>query len=296
MVIILWIAALVFIVVEALLIYAVWRYRAKPSEPDTLPRQIHGNTPIEIAWTIAPAIVLAIVFVMTIRTMGVVAAPPPATAAGEPLLIKVIGHQWWWEVQYPELGIVTASDIHDPVGRPVQFELTSGDVIHSFWVPELQGKTDVIPGRTNNSHFTVDQPGEYLGMCAEFCGAQHARMRFKVIAESPEEFETWVANQQSPPAEPATPLAQQGQQAFMTNACIGCHTIDGTAAQGKTGPNLTHFGSRDTIAAGTLSNTPENLARWLRNPQEVKPGALMPNLNLSETTIDQLVAYLESLQ
>lgn len=291
MIVILGIAAAVFVVVEALLLYSVWRYRERPGDDGALPTQTHGNTAIEIAWTIAPALVLAIVFVSTVRTMGVVASAPEGD-----LYVKVIAHQWWWEIQYPELGIVTASDLHVPVGQPVQVELTSADVIHSFWVPELAGKTDNIPGRTTHTWFSVDRAGGYLGLCAEFCGAQHANMRFRVIAESPEEFEAWVKNQQAPAARPTTALAQQGKQAFLSNACVGCHTIAGTTAQGKVGPDLTHVGSRRTIAAGVLPSTPENLARWVRNPQEVKPGTLMPDLNLSETTIDALVAYLESLK
>lgn len=291
MIVILWIAAAVFIVVEALLIYAVWRYRQRPGDGDELPKQIHGNTPIEIAWTTAPALVLVVVFVFTVRTMGAVATAPPTD-----LYVRVIGHQWWWEIQYPELGIVTAGDLHVPVGKPVQFELTSADVIHSFWVPELVGKTDTIPGRINNSWFQADRVGRYLGLCTEFCGTQHAQMRFRVIAQTPEEFEAWVRSQQAPAAEPTTQLAQQGQQVFITSACVGCHTIEGTPAQGKAGPDLTHFGSRTMIAGGALANTPENLADWLRNPQAAKPGNLMPNLNLSETAIDQLVAYLDSLK
>ncbi|HBY96886.1 MAG: cytochrome c oxidase subunit II [Ardenticatenaceae bacterium] len=291
MVVILWIAAAVFVVVEGLLIYSVWRYRVRPGEAGPLPKQIHGNTPIEIAWTTAPALVLVVVFVFTVRSMGAVASAPPTD-----LYVKVIGHQWWWEFQYPDLGIVTAGDLHVPVGKPVQFEITSGDVIHSFWSPELFGKTDAIPGRLNHSWVKVDRPGMFLGLCAEFCGTQHAQMRFRVIADSPEDFQTWVQNQQQPAAEPTTQLAQQGKQVFLSNACIGCHTIAGTPAQGKVGPDLTHFGSRTLIAAGALFNAPEDLTRWLRNPQEVKPGTLMPNLNLSETTIDQLVAYLESLK
>lgn len=290
-IVILWIAAAVFVVVEALLIYSVWRYRQRPGDEGTLPRQIHGNTPIEIAWTTAPALVLVIVFVFTVRTMGVVASAPETD-----LVVKIIAHQWWWEIQYPELGIVTATDLHVPVGKPVQIELTSADVIHSFWVPELAGKTDTIPGRVNHTWFTVEEPGQYLGLCAEFCGAQHAQMRFRVIAESPEAFEAWVQQQQQPAAEATTQSAQQGQQAFLAAGCAACHTIEGTPAQGKVGPNLTHFGSRTTIAAGALTNTPENLARWVRNPQAVKPGTLMPNLNLSEETIEQLAAYLEGLK
>ncbi|HYN86897.1 MAG TPA: cytochrome c oxidase subunit II [Ardenticatenaceae bacterium] len=295
MIAVLWIAVIVFVVVEALLLWATWRYRARAND-ESLPAQVHGNTPLEIAWTAAPAVVLAIVVVLTIRTMGVVAGVKENAVAENPLLVKVIAHQWWWEVQYPELDVITAADIHVPVGRPVQFELTSSDVIHSFWVPELMGKTDSIPGRTNHLQFTASRPGEYLGLCTEFCGLQHAQMRFRVIASAPETFDAWVAEQQAPVAEVATAQAQEGRDAFMSRGCAGCHTINGTGAQGTQGPNLTHFASRRTIGAGALENTPENLARWIRNPQDPKPGALMPNLNLPEETIEQLVAYLESLE
>ncbi|MGH2350349.1 MAG: cytochrome c oxidase subunit II, partial [Chloroflexota bacterium] len=212
-----------------------------------------------------------------------------------------IGHQWWWEFQYPELGVTTANELHIPVGVPINLELESADVIHSFWVPHLAGKTDAIPGRVNRLWFLADEPGTYNGQCAEFCGIEHALMRMLVIAESQSEFDAWVRNERSIPAFAATPTAQdslvtRGAQLFANGVCITCHTIRGTAAQGKVGPELTHVGSRQTIAANTLPNTPEGLERWLRNPQAVKPGNLMPNLNLSDEDIDALVAYLQSLK
>lgn len=283
-----WAAMAVFVIVEGLLIYAVIRFRRKAGEG--LPAQIHGNTPIEVAWTVAPALLLLVIFVLTVRTLGAVSSPVPGK-----LNVKVIGHQWWWEFQYSDLNIVTANELHVPVGETVNLSLESKDVIHSFWVPQLAGKTDVIPGYENRMWIRVDQLGTYSGQCAEFCGVEHALMRFRVVAQTEEDFQAWVKSQQAAPAAP-TGEAARGAEVFARSACVGCHTIEGTPGKGTVGPNLTHFGSRTTIAAGTLENTPENLARWLRDPQAVKPGNLMPNLHLSEDEIAALVAYLESLK
>lgn len=285
---IIWIAIGVFVVVEGALIWAIIRFRARRGQGR--PPQVHGNTPVEVAWTIAPAVILAIIAVPTITTIFRTYSAPPAGA----LQVRVVGHQWWWEVQYPELNIVTANEIHLPVGQPVSFTLESADVIHSFWVSRLAGKRDVIPNRTNQLWFTPDQLGVYSGRCAEFCGIQHANMRFEVFVEPRETFDEWVRAQQAPPPV-ATGLAAQGQAIFARSACVGCHTIQGVS-QATVGPNLTHFGSRTTIAAATLENTPENLARWLRDPQAVKPGNRMPNLGLSDSEVESLVAYLQSLK
>jgi cytochrome c oxidase subunit 2 len=285
-----YVALAIFIVVEGLLVYFVIRYQRRAG--DRLPEQIHGNTPVEIAWTLAPALVLAVVFVLTVRTMSSVdiTAQPAGTVN-----VRVIGHQWWWEYQYPDLNIITANDLHVPVGEVVQLTLESDNVIHSFWVPQLTGKTDVVPGHQNHTWLRAETAGEYHGQCAEFCGAQHAHMLFQVIAQPRAEFDAWVKQQQNPPAAPGADAAR-GADVFAKGACIGCHTIQGTKGQGKVGPNLTHFGSRLTIGAGVLSNTPENLALWLKNPQAVKPENDMPNLGLSDADIRSLVAYLESLK
>lgn len=284
-----WIAVVVFVVVEGLLLYAVIRFRQ--TDPDVIPPKIHGSTPLEIAWTVAPAIVLVILFVLMLRTMTATAQPPD-----DALQIKVTGHQWWWEFEYPELGIVTANELHIPAGEPVVVELHSDNVIHSFWIPQLAGKTDVIPGQTNTMWFEADQAGTYRGQCAELCGAQHANMNFLVVADLPGAFETWVSQQQSPPVEPVTELQQAGQEAFLTGQCIACHKIEGTTAQGIIGPNLTHFGSRETIAGLVLENHPENLARWLEDNQKIKPLNKMIITELSQADIDALVAYLSSLE
>jgi cytochrome c oxidase subunit 2 len=212
------------------------------------------------------------------------------------LRITVIGHQWWWEFQYPDLGIVTATDLHLPAGRTVSLEIVAADVIHSFWVPQLGGKRDAIPGSTTRIVLTADTPGEYYGQCAEFCGASHANMRHLAVVDTPEAFTAWVAQQklaaQTPPD--GSP-ASVGLQLYQAGTCIGCHVVRGVSA-GGIGPDLTHFGSRKTIAGGILPNTPENLARWLRNPPAVKPGSLMPDQRLSDAEVAALVAYLQSLK
>jgi cytochrome c oxidase subunit II len=296
----LWAALAVFVVVEGLLIYAVVRFRRRPDA--AIPAQIHGNTRLEIMWTIAPALIVLVIAVLTIRTQTEQAVQP-----ANALQITVIGHQWWWEFRYPGLGpdggeLITANDLYIPVGRDVTLQLQGNDVIHSFWIPKLAGKTDALPGegKTNRLWFRAEEEGIYRGLCAEFCGDQHAVMRFRAIAVAPDVFDRWAAQQKTPLA-PAGDV-QRGQQAFLApeNGCIGCHAIAGTTAQGILGPNLTNFGSRETIAAGALPNTPENLRRWLHDPSEVKPGNLMSTQitrgKLSEQTISDLVAYLEGMK
>ncbi len=286
---ILLITAGVFVLVETLLLYAVVRFRAR--DPQAIPPQIHGNNALEISWTTATALGLAVIFAMTWRTMAATSAPQV-----DALPVKVIGHQWWWEFQYPTLGITTANELVIPVGRPVRMIVTSADVIHSFWVPQLGGKMDAIPGRENVLWLQSDVEGIYHGQCAELCGISHANMRLRVRVVSDAEFQRWVEAQRVPAAQPADPLAQRGYQIFLSKACVGCHTIEGTPAKGNVGPNLTHVGSRTTIAAGLLENTPENLALWLDNPPAVKPGSLMPRLGLTSEEIQALVAYLSSLK
>lgn len=314
-----WPAVFVFVAVEGILIYTVWRFRAREGAP--LPVQTHGNTGLEITWTIIPAVILLVILAVTFNTQATLAQPPNE---GTPINVRVIGHQWWWEFEYTDLGVSTANELHIPVGSTVNIHLESADVIHSFWVPHLAGKTDAIPGRVNKLWLQADEAGTYNGQCAEFCGIEHALMRLVVVAQSPSEFNAWVQNERCAPAilqaasastPAATPiplptgcrgyapqqgastsLVSQGAQLFSTGACITCHTVRGTGASGKVGPELTHFGSRSTIAANTLESTTDNLKRWLRNPQAVKPGALMPNLNLSEQDIEALAAYLQSLR
>ncbi|HEU5321074.1 MAG TPA: c-type cytochrome, partial [Methylomirabilota bacterium] len=208
----------------------------------------------------------------------------------------VIGHQWWWEFQYPDLGFSTASDVHIPAGRPVSFEITGADVIHSFWVPGLGGKRDAIPGKGTRIVLTASTPGEYYGQCAEFCGVSHANMRHLAVVHTPEAFAAWVAQQKAEaPAPPDGSPAAAGLAVYRLAACVGCHTVRGVSGGGL-GPDLTHFASRKTLAGGMLPNTPESLARWLKSPTTVKPGSLMPDQKLSDTEVAALVAYLQSLR
>jgi len=289
-----WMAVVVFVVVQGLLVYAIFRFRRKPGDT-AMPAQVHGNTPLEVAWTIAPAVILAVIAVPTIGTIGKLAEPPD----DKPIVqVNVTGHQWWWEFQYSDSGVVTANELHIPVGSRVNATLRSADIIHSFWVPRLSGKSDLFPGsRTTSRWFDADQPGEYQGQCAEFCGASHAHMKFRVIAQTQADFDAWVRAQKAPAATP-TGRAADGAALFTnpSKLCYTCHTIDGTTAQGKVGPNLTHFASRGTLAAGLFERTDENIATWLRDPLAVKPGSKMPNLGLSDTDIQTLVTYLQALK
>jgi cytochrome c oxidase subunit 2 len=284
-----WIATGVFIVVEGLLVFALFRFRRRSAEDQ--PKQIHGNTRLEIAWTIVPALLLAGVAVPTIGTIF-----DTAGCGGEgEVQVEVEGYQWWWEVRYPDLGVTTANEIHIPAEEPVCVRITSGDVIHSFWVPRLAGKQDLVPGRTAELVIAANEPGVYEGECAEYCGLSHTIMLFEVVAQEPSEFQAWVDRQRQPAARPApgSELENTIQQ------CLACHAIDGLGAPppgGQPAPNLTHVGSRRTIVGGWLENTPENLARWLRNPPRVKPGSLMPNYRLTDEQIEDLVEYLGSLQ
>jgi cytochrome c oxidase subunit 2 len=302
-VVVFWIAVAVFVVVEGMLLYSVIRFSRNRIEGE--PAQIEGNTKLEIAWTAAPAIVLLIVFFFSLQALGPLASLPnpvsrartavdaPAVAPAN-LRVRVVGHQWWWEFDYPDYQITTANEMHVPVGTTVTVDVQSADVIHSFWVPQLAGKIDVIPGRVNHTWFVAKDVGRFHGQCAEFCGIEHANMRFEVVVEPADQFQVWLQQQQAPVAA-KTGEAAKGEQVFMTGACIGCHTIGDTKAQGKVGPNLTHFATRRLFAGGVLDNTPENLTRWLTDPPAVKPGTVMPNLHLSPEQISALVAYLESL-
>jgi cytochrome c oxidase subunit II len=292
--IVLIIATVVFVVVEGLIVFSAFRFRRKAQDTSE-PVQVHGNTKAEIAWTILPALIVVTLFVLALQTMQTLNTPP-AAAAAEQMTVKVIGHRFWWEYQYPDLNITTATDLVIPTGRVVNLELSSVDVIHSFWIPQLNGKTDAFPNHVNKTWIQANTPGMYYGQCAELCGPSHANMRAVVIAKTPEEFDQWVKDQQAAVAQPADALAQQGQQVFLAGACIGCHTVEGTAAQGKVGPNLTHVASRTSIAGGTLTNTEGNIKRWLANPPAIKPDAVMPNLNLAQSDIDALTAYLQTLK
>ncbi len=287
------IATLVFVIVFSVLVYSIIKFRARPDSPE--PTQTHGNTRIEIAWTIAPSVVLVGVLIGTIATMFSIQQPSTPNT----ITVNAVGHQWWWEFQYPDQHFVTADEMWVPTGTVVHINLVSDNVIHSFWVPQLTGKTDVIPGHDNSMWLQADTAGWYRGECAEFCGTQHAHMDFLVHAVPAADYQTWVSQQQQVAATPTDALALAGQKYFSSAACIGCHAINGvtTTDQSKLiGPNLTHFGGRQWIAGGVVSNTPANLAAWLRDPQAVKDGSDMPNLGLTQDQINELVAYLESLK
>lgn len=292
----LYIAIGIFVVVGSILLYTVIRFRSKPGDP--IPKQIHGNTKLEVLWTVIPIIILTVIAVPTVREGFNLASP----ATDDVLKVRAIGHQWWWEFEYPELGIITANELKVPVGKVVHLTLESQDVIHSFWVPRLAGKMDVIPNRLNEMWFVAEESGIFYGQCAEYCGTSHANMRLRVVAQPSGEFEAWVAARQDRQGQAAeafasaSDLVARGKQIFeSTGTCFACHTVDGTTAQGRVGPDLSDFGGRTTLAAGLLPNTPENLEAWLRDPQGVKPGALMPRLNLSDADIEALTAFLHSL-
>ncbi len=286
-----WWAVGVFVVVEAVLIYVIVRFRERPGGPR--PQEIHGHVLMEIGWTLAPALILVAIAIPTIQTIFVVDRPPTDENA---LVVEAIGRQWWWEFRYPELGIVTANEAHIPVGRTIDLRLRSADVLHSFWVPKLGGKRDLVPGRENQLWFTADSAGVYWGQCAEYCGTAHAWMGMRVIADEPADFEAWVASEGADAVALTQPAERAGQAVFMSNACVSCHRIQGTAAVGVFGPDLTHFGSRLTLGAGVLENTEANLIRWIDSTQHVKPGNLMPEVQLSDQQVAQLAAYLRALR
>lgn len=288
---VLYVLGAIFLLVLGMVAYAVARYRDRPGAPP--PRQTFGSRNIEIVWTAGPIILLTVISVFMVRTMW---ASDPPVAEGDPPDLVVLGHQWWWEVDYLKSGVVAANEIHIPVGARWLVELRSADVIHDFWVAELARKIDMVPGHPNHLWLEADRPGTYLGVCAEFCGNEHAWMRFRVIAESSERFEAWQRTQLKVPPGPTSDEAVEGLKIFEQRTCINCHAIRGTAGNQRIGPDLTHLAGRATLAAGAAENTPANLARWLANPDSIKPGSHMPNLQLSEAEVNALVAYLETLK
>ena len=277
----------VFLGVMALLFYAVVARR----QPGTT-SPVGGTGLIAVGGVALPAVILAALLALATCTTAALAEPPgPAT-----LTIEVTGYQFWWEVSYPDQRVVTANEIHIPVDQPVRLRLTSGDVVHSLWAPQLAGKVDLIPGRTTTLWLEADEPGVYFGACAEYCGLQHAKMLFRVVAQPPEEFAAWVQLQQQPAAAPAEPLLQRGQRVFFAAGCATCHAIRGTPAEGRLGPDLTHLAVRRTLAAGVLENNRGNLAGWIVQPQRIKEGNKMPPTNLASEDLLALVHYLESLK
>lgn len=282
-------------IVGGLLVFIVVRYRARKGDTPEEPAQIYGSVQIELAWTVIPVLIVVVLFLTTARVIFAIQdAPKPQSA----LDVTVIGHQFWWEFRYPKLNIVTANELHVPVStpqhpEPTYLRLLSADVDHSFWVPQLAGKTDLIPDHPNEMWIDPRETGLYLGQCAQFCGIDHAKMLIRVYVDSPQQFARWVRDQQNPGVQVQAVAA--GRQVFETEACANCHTIAGTNAKGVFGPNLTHLMSRSMIAAGAAANTPENLREWIKDPNTFKPGALMPAMQLSDQQINELVAYLTTL-
>jgi cytochrome c oxidase subunit II len=267
--------------VTFLVIYAVIRYRDRPGAPAA--QQNFGWRRLEIIWTAVPTLSLAVLSVFMVRTM--IASDLP-TADAKPDL-RIVAHQWWWEIYYLKTGVVTANEIHIPVGKRLLVDFRSADVIHDFWVPAIGRKIDIVPGHPNRLWIAADRGGTYLGACAEFCGNEHAWMRIMVIADSPEEFAAWMKEQAAAPPGPTTAEEQRGLAIYRKSICINCHV-------NSVGPDLTHIASRRTLAAGALDNTPQNLAAWLHDPEDFKPGSNMPNFRLRDDEVWALVAYLET--
>lgn len=285
------IAALIFAGVLGALIVFTIRYRDPRPGSRGLAPQIHGNRGLEIAWTAAPLVVLAVVFGLSLVTLSQIGRGATFGSLEPPLKVSVIGHQWWFEFRYPN-GAVTANEPHIPAGVPIEFELTSADVIHDLWVPELGAKMDVIPGQTNVLRLFTARAGVFSGACAEFCGIEHAWMRVRVVAQPRGEFDAWLAAQ----AAPASGIAGRGQEVFAAAVCTSCHVVRGQVNGTAIGPDLTHVATRTTIAGGVLANTPEGLRTWIADPQRYKPGSLMPKVPLLPADLDALVAYLGSLR
>ena len=290
------ITGLIFVIVGGLLVYAVVKFRRRGDEDGPEPAPVYGSNQMELAWTVVPCLIVLVLFLATARVIySVQEAVPPSTAVS----VTAIGHQFWWEFRYPELGVVTANELHVPVSTtqnpaPTFIKLLSADTDHSFWVPQLAGKTDLIPNRNNSMWIEPHATGMYLGQCAQYCGTQHALMLLRVYVDSPEDFARWVAEQKQPAV--SNDSVAKGRRIFEQTACINCHAVSGTAANGVFGPDLTHVMSRDTIASGAAKNTPENLKLWIRSPDSIKPGSLMPAMNLSAQDLDDLIAYLETLR
>ena len=284
----------IFIVVFSLLAYSVVRFRNKHSDDRSEPAQIYGSNQVELAWTVIPILIVVALFLAAARVIASVqgAAPPPGA-----LEVIATGHQFWWEYRYPELNVITANELHVPVNdrahpTPTFLTLLAADTNHSFWVPRLAGKTDLIPNHPNRMWIDPHEPGLFLGQCAQYCGTQHAKMLLRVYVQPREEFDRWVHQQQQPPQSTGF---SPGQRVFESTACVNCHTISGTLANGRFGPDLTHLMSRDTIAAGAAPNTPQMLRLWIKNPDAIKPGSKMPAMGLSDQDVEAVATYLETL-
>ena len=290
------ITGIIFVVVFTLLVYSLIKFRGRAGDGNREPAQVYGSTQIELAWTIIPILIVVVLFLATARVLHAVQDAPQPPSAIE---VTAIGHQYWWEFRYPKLGIVTANELHIPVSDPAHptptfLNLLSADTDHSFWIPELAGKTDLIPNHPNRMWMDPLRTGIFLGQCAQYCGVQHAKMLLRVSVDSPEDFAAWVRGQQQPAVQDAS--VESGRRVFESNACMNCHAVGATPANGRFGPDLTHLMSRATIASGAATNTPENLRLWIQDPNAVKPGSLMPAMKLSDSDLDAVVSYMETLR
>jgi cytochrome c oxidase subunit II len=290
------ITAAIFVVVTTLLIYAVVKFKKSASDDGHEPAQVYGSTQIELAWTIIPILVVVVLYLATARVIQAIQDAPETPGAID---VTVVGHQYWWEFRYPKLGIVTANELHIPVSDPAHptptfLQLLSADTDHSFWVPELAGKTDLIPNHPNRMWTDPQRTGVFLGQCAQYCGTQHAKMLLRVWVDSSEDFAAWVLAQKAPAIQDANVI--NGRRVFENSSCINCHTVSGTNAEGRFGPDLTHLMSRTTIAAGAAENTHNNLRLWIQNPSAIKPGSLMPAMKSSDADLDDVVGYMETLR
>ena len=286
----------IFVVVLSLILYAVVRFRRRSRDDGKEPAQVYGSNPVEMAWTVVPIIIVVVLTLTTARIIHEIQDAPKPPGA---LDVQVIGHQFWWEIRYPKFGIVTANEMHVPVSRkerptPTFLDLRSADVVHSFWVPRLAGKTELVPNKINTMWIEPERTGLFLGQCAKYCGIQHSWMLLRVYVDTPEEFDRWLEQQKN--LAESEPAAAAGRRIFERNACINCHALNGTVGTGRFGPDLTHLMSRETLGSGVVKNTPENLRAWIKAPDQFKPGVLMPAMNLNDQEIDQLVAYLVTLK
>jgi cytochrome c oxidase subunit 2 len=290
------ITGIIFVIVFCLIVYSIVRYRRRGEDDGREPPQVYGSNQVELAWTVIPVLIVLILFLATARVIhSIEDAPEPAGA----VQITVIGHQYWWEIRYGKLGVVTANELHVPVSKSVQptpsfLTLLSADTDHSFWVPQLAGKTDLIPNRVNRMWVDPHDTGVYLGQCAQYCGVEHAKMLLRVYVDSKEQFDQWAQAQKTEAANDGA--VEKGREIFVSTGCINCHAVRGTVANGRFGPDLTHLMSRDTIAAGIAANGAENLRKWIRNPDSMKEGSLMPAMKLNDDDLDALVAYLVTLR
>jgi cytochrome c oxidase subunit II len=292
------ITAIIFTIVFSLLVYSVIKFRRRADDDGREPVPVYGSSQVELAWTIIPVLIVLVLFFATARAIHDTqdAEMPP-----DAIQVFAIGHQYWWEFRYPTLGVVTANELHVPRSdkshpTPTFITLLSADTDHSFWVPRLAGKTDLIPNRVNHMWIDPNETGIYLGQCAQYCGTQHAKMLLRIYVDSPEQFKQWIEEQTKPAHAVDDVAVNSGRQIFESTACINCHTVSGTVANGRFGPDLTHLMSRDTIASGAVQNTAENLRLWVQNPDAIKPGSLMPAMQLNDRDLNAVTAYLETLK